>query len=236
MKKVLVAAFALIALTWGQSAAAQTKQHTETVTKKTGPGPNVKIKTETVTGTVKEFHPGREIEIEGPGGKDFEFDLDENAKIEGTIAVGQTATVHYTKDDKGKEHVVVVSEGAAAKHEMTHSTQAAAAGGNVPPGGKAHMESETKRTGPGPNVKVKSEVVIGTVKEYEPDEKLVVEGPDGKDYKFDLDDDDQQMAIKGSIAKGLKVRVEYTKSEGSERLVVVSLAGELTKPGKKVKG
>ena len=50
-------------------AMAQDKTHSETTTKQTGPGPDVKTKSETVTGTVKSYNAGKSIKVEGPGGK-----------------------------------------------------------------------------------------------------------------------------------------------------------------------
>lgn len=227
MKKLLLASLALTVLTWGD-AAAQTA-HTESVTKRKGPGPNTKVKTEIVTGKVTEYEPGKDIEIEGPGGDDFEFDLDEGAKVEGAIVVGQTATVRYTKGDAGKKSVVVLSGTAMSgkdPHAQAHQTQPA-------PGGRAHVESETKRTGPGPNSKVKTEIVVGTVKEYEAGEKITVTGPKDNDHSFDLDED---VTVKGAIVKGQQVRVEFTKGEdGTERVTIVSPAAA-AKTSKKSKG
>jgi uncharacterized protein YndB with AHSA1/START domain len=219
MKKILTAALALAFLVVGATALAQTS-HTESVTKKTGPGPNSKVKTEVVTGKVKKYEPGKEIEIEGPNGNDHDFDLDENATVKGNIAVGGTATVQFTKGDDGKKRVVVLSEGAASAAE-THAAHAA--GHALPPAGqegRTHVESTTKREGPGPNTKTKTEVVIGTVKEYEAGDKITVEGPGDKDYSFDLD---EQVTVKGAIVKGQKVRVEYTKTDdGTEHVTVLA--------------
>lgn len=231
MKSVFTAVLALAFVSLGANAVAQTT-HTESVTKKTGAGPDSKAKTEIVTGKVKEYEPGKEIEIEGPDGNDHEFDLDENATVKGKITVGETATVQFTKGEDGKKRVVVLSAGAATA-DQTHAAHAA--GHAVPPAtqeARTHVETTTKREGPGPNTKTKTEVVIGTVKEYEAGDKITVEGPNHEDYSFDLD---AQVTVKGPIVKGQKVRVEYTKSEqGTEHVVI--LAPVITKPGKKVKG
>jgi hypothetical protein len=226
MKRLIPAALALALFGWGQGLAAQT--HTESETKRTGPGPNEKVKTEIVSGQVKEYEAGKSIEIEGPGGKNHEFDLDENARVEGSIVVGQTATVHYTKEN-GNERVVVLAAG--APHAAMHGGHAAP---GLKAGEKAHMESTTKKTGPGPNTKTKTEVVVGTVKEYEAGKEIEVEGPGGKNYEFDLD---EQVLVQGAIVKGQQVRVEYTKmDDGTERVVILApMVG--SKPGsKKVKG
>ncbi|MFN2384835.1 MAG: hypothetical protein ABR576_00850 [Thermoanaerobaculia bacterium] len=216
MKRLMTAAFAVTLLAWGNGLAAQTT-HTESETKRRGPGSNEKVETEIVSGQVKEYEAGKEIEIEGPGGKNHEFDLDENARVEGSIVVGQTATVHYTKEN-GKERVVVLAAGALrAPMAGGHPGHGAPA---VKPGEKARMESTTERTGPGRNIKTKREVVVGTVKEYEAGKQIEVEGPSGKNHEFDLD---EQVLVKGAIVKGQQVKVEYTKmDDGTERVVILA--------------
>lgn len=73
------------------------------------PGPDVKTKTETVVGTVKQYEAGKKIKVTGPGGKDVSFDLDTSVTVNGAIAVGQRVSVEYTKSNDGKEHVTVLS-------------------------------------------------------------------------------------------------------------------------------
>ena len=214
MKRLITAALALTLLAWGQGLAAQTT-HTESETKRTGPGPNVKVETEIVSGQVKEYEAGKEIEIEGPGGKNHEFDLDKNARVEGAIVVGQMATVHYTKEN-GIERVVVLAAGAPKTAHGEHAGHAAPA---LTTGEKAHMESTTKRTGPGPNTKTKTEVVVGTVKEYEAGKEIEIEGPGGKNHEFDLD---KNARVEGSIVVGQMATVHYTKENGRERVLVLA--------------
>ncbi len=50
----------------GGVAPAQDKQHTETTTKQTGPGPDAKTKSEWVIGTVKDYEAGQEDQDRGP--------------------------------------------------------------------------------------------------------------------------------------------------------------------------
>jgi len=153
---ISVAAFGLL-LAASAAPAQEPATHTETTTKHTGAGPNTKTKTEWVSGTVKEYDAGRKIKIEGPGGKSYSFDLDKDAQVKGSIAIGQRAKVGYTKDTDGKEHVSVLSSGGAAtstKHSRnnmaatTDETQAANAGPRM------HSESTVKLTGPGPGHQV----------------------------------------------------------------------------------
>jgi hypothetical protein len=189
----------------GGTAPAQQAQHTETTTKQTGPGPDAKTKSEWVIGTVKEYEPGKKIKIEGPGGKDFSFDLEESARVQGTIVVGQKARVGYSKGTDGVERVTVLSAASA-------DTQAAV---SAP---RSHVESEVKESGPGPDVKTKSEVVVGTVKEYEPGKKIKVTGPGDKDFSFDLD---EGVGLKGNIAVGERVKVTYTKLSNGNKVLTV---------------
>jgi hypothetical protein len=85
-------------------------------------------------------------------------------------------------------------------------------------GTRVHSESTTKHTGPGPDSKVKTETVIGTVKTYEPGKKITVVGPKDKDYSFDLD---ENVAFKGDVAVGQRVKVMYTKTDGGDKITSV---------------
>ncbi|HLN81489.1 MAG TPA: hypothetical protein VK392_09895, partial [Thermoanaerobaculia bacterium] len=80
-------------------------------------------------------------------------------------------------------------------------------------GGTMHMKSESTVHKPGPDVKTKTEAVVGTVKEYEAGKKIKVTGPAGKDVSFDLD---KAVTVNGAIAVGQRVNVEYTKSNDRE--------------------
>ena len=162
MKRLTGATIALFCIAgWNAAAQVPDKAHTETTTKQTGPGPTVKTKGETVTGIVKEYEPGKKIKISGPADKTYSFDLDPTARVDGSIVVGQMAKVTYHKANDGTEHVSVVSEASA-------NAQTAA---GAP---KVHSESTVKHSGPGADTKTKKEVVIGTVKAYEPGKSLNV--------------------------------------------------------------
>lgn len=213
----LVAAFAFV----GSAALAQTKERTETTQKYEGPGKNTKMKSETVTGTVKTYNAGKKITVTGPKDKDFSFDLDQDVKVEGSVAPGQIVTVEYMKDVDGKEHVIVLSKGKArALESRSHEHSAAKpAESSVPAGGSMHMESTTKHKGPGPNTKVKTETVVGKVKEYEAGKKIVVTGPKNKDYSFDLD---ENVAMKGSVNAGDRVKVTFTKSDNGNKVTTIA--------------
>ncbi len=189
----------------------------ESVTKEKSVKGTSKTKSKTVTGTVKEYEAGKKIKITGPDDKTYSFDLEENARIEGTIVVGQTARVEYTKDNQGKEHVTVLSESKAAAEPSRPAAGGAEARASQTRG-TMHMESKTEQKGPGTKTKVKTEIVIGTVKEYEAGKKITVTGPKDKDYAFPLD---ENVAVMGSVKVGERARVSYTKSDGGEKVTTV---------------
>ncbi|HEV8610500.1 MAG TPA: hypothetical protein VGS98_10610 [Thermoanaerobaculia bacterium] len=220
MKKILVTAVALCFLAGVQAAFAQEKVHIETKVKEKGPGPNVKVKKEVTIGTVKEYEAGRKIKVVGPGDKTYTFDLDKNARVIGTVAPGKMATVEWVKDNHGKEQVTVITG--------SGSTKGAAEMAAPAPNETMASKSKTTVNQPGPDVKMKTETVIGTVKEFERGKKIKVTGPGGKDYTFDLD---KGVGMKGKVAVGSRVKVEYTKTnDGSQHVTVVSLvSGRKTK-------
>jgi len=99
--------------------------------------------------------------------------------------------------------------------------------------GSMHMTSTTNHKGPGPNTKIKTETVIGSVKEYEAGKKIVVTGPKNKDYKFDLDDN---VGMKGPVNVGERVKVTYSKGESGDKVTTVvpyPMASKHTKKAKK---
>jgi hypothetical protein len=209
MKRIMGAAVSLCLLAGSQAfAQAQEKKAVETTTKQTGPGATLKTETQSVSGTVKEYEAGKKIKLSGPGDKSYSFDLGENAKVEGAIVVGQMATVKYSKGTDGKESVTVVS---------------AATGNAVAAGGDStiYSESTAKHSEPGLSTKTKTEVVVGTVKEYEAGKSIKVTGPDSKDYSFDLTD---MAALKTAVTVGERVKVTFTKSNnGAKATTIVSL-------------
>jgi hypothetical protein len=203
---VLRAAVTALGLVVGvASVPAQEKTHTETTTKQTGPGPDAKSKTEWVSGTVKAYEVGKKIEISGPGDKTFSFDLDEGARVDGTIVVGQPARVGYWKGPDGAQRVTVLSD--ASKSSQGAMTAP-----------RSHVETSNKQAVDGPDLKTKSEVVIGTVKEYEAGKKIKVVGPGDKDFTFDLD---QGATVQGAVAVGERVRVTFTKTSDGDRVTTV---------------
>lgn len=93
----------------GCSSGPETKVEKEgpaTVVEQTGPGENVK--TTMVTGVVTKYDLGKEIAVRAEDGNDHDFQLDEGARVEGTVEIGKPATIHYTESG-GKKQVTVVS-------------------------------------------------------------------------------------------------------------------------------
>jgi hypothetical protein len=202
MKRILCVAV-LTALVGATPAllAQEAKAHVESTTK----SGDTKVKTETVTGTVKAYDPGKKIKISGPNDKTYSFDLDTNARVEGTIVVGQPAKVEYSKVN-GVEHVTVLSNAS-----LSSATAVSAP--------KSHTESTTKSSSPAGSSKVKTETVVGTVKEFEAGKKIVVTGPKKKNYSFDLD---EAASMTGSVAVGDRVKVTYRKIDGRKKVTIVS--------------
>ena len=215
IKRTIVMAAAVCFLLGSQAALAQTTMHTESKTKQTGPGPDTKVKTERVVGTVKEYEAGKKIKVVGPNDKVYSFDLDTAVRIEGTVTVGQMAQVEWTKEN-GRERVTVIAPFALG----TRSSTAKARTGTAAAGHDLHVKAEKTIHQPGPDVKTKTEVVVGTVKEFEPGKKIKVVGPNDKDFSFDLDGG---VTMNGSVAVGQRVKVEYTKSGAGDHVTVVSL-------------
>jgi hypothetical protein len=90
------------------------------------------------------------------------------------------------------------------------------------PGSTMHMESTTKEKGPGPNTKVKTEIVVGSVKTYEAGKKITVTGPKDKDYSFDLD---ENVTMQGSAVNvGDKVKVTYVKGDNGNKATIIGPA------------
>jgi hypothetical protein len=215
MKHVLAMAAVLFFVAGAPAAAQEKKVQIESRTKQSGPGPDSKVKKEITVGTVKEYEAGRKIKVVGPNDKTYSFDLDGNARVEGAITAGQPVTVQWTKDDNGREHVMVLS-GAG-------STKGAAEMAMQPKPDPSHdVRTRSKKTihQPGPDVTTKTELVVGTVKEYEPGKKIKVVGPGDKDVSFELD---KSVTVNGAVAVGQRVKVEYSKSEGKEHVTVLSL-------------
>ncbi len=177
----------------------QEKSYSESKTKeKTSEGTS-KYRTRIVTGTVKDYDAGKKITISGPNNKSYAFKLDQNALVEGNIAVGQNAKVEYTERG-GDKYVTVLSEAKAASRAAS---------------GSMHMTSTTRQRGS----RVKTETVVGSVKEYEAGKAITVTGPENKDYSFDLD---KNVAMKGSVSVGERVKVSYTKTSGGQKVTSVS--------------
>ena len=69
---------------------------------------------------------------------------------------------------------------------------------------------------------MKTETVIGTVKEYEAGKKIVVTGPQDKEYRFDLD---ENASVVRPVAVGDRVKVTYQKGDTGEKVTVIAHYG-----------
>jgi hypothetical protein len=98
----------------------------ESTTKTKGPGKNVKVKTETVIGNVKEFESGKKIVVTGPKDKDFKFDLDDSVAMTAPVSVGERVKVTYTRGDNGDKAVTVVPYPTASKSSSKKTKKTAA--------------------------------------------------------------------------------------------------------------
>lgn len=194
---------------------AQTTVHSESKVKQTGPGPDTKVKSEKVVGTVKEYEAGKKIKISGPQDKVYSFDLDGAVRVDGAVTVGQMAQVEWTKEN-GRERVTVISPFALGIGSSTVKART----GTAVAGHDLHMKTEKTIHQPGPDVKTKTEVVVGTVKAFEPGKKIKVVGPNDKIFSFDLD---QGVTMNEAVAVGQRVKVEYTKGDMGKHVTVLSL-------------
>jgi hypothetical protein len=202
MKRIIGTAAGLCLLAASQAfAQAPETKAVETTTLQAVPGSTLKTETQSVVGTVKEYEAGKTIKLSGPGDKSYSFDLRGDARVDGTIVVGQMATVKFTKGADGKETVVAISE----------ATANAVTAADAP---KMHSESVTKSTGPTADTKTTTETVVGTIKEYEAGKSIKVTGPQNKDYSFDLTD---MATLKKAVSVGERVKVTFTKSDNGDK-------------------
>jgi hypothetical protein len=208
MKRILSAAVTLCFFVAAAAASAQTdtRMHQQTTTKESGPAGKSRLQTEEVTGIVKEYEPGKKIKISGPGDKSYSFDLDNNARVEGPIVVGEMARVEFSRSSDGRKSVRVLSR--ASREDVSVTTAPT-----------SYMETTTKEKGPEGSRKMKTETLVGTVKEYEAGKKIKVTGPDNKSYSFNLD---EAVSMTGPIAIGDRVKVTYTKGDSDEKVTVLA--------------
>ena len=208
MKRIIGTAAGLCLLAASQAFAQQTPE-TKTVetgtTLRTLPGTTQTTETQSVSGTVKEYEAGKTITLSGPGDKSYSFGLRGDARVDGTIVVGQMATVKFTKGTDGKETVVAISE----------ATANAVTAADAP---KMHSESVTQNSSPTADTKTTTETVVGTIKEYEAGKSIKVTGPGNKDYSFDLND---TAVLKKAVRVGERVQVTFTKSDNGDKVTKI---------------
>lgn len=81
----------------------------------------------TTTGTVQSYTAGEEIVIGGSDGADLSLPLDAGARVDDTIAAGQTVTVAWLTDSLGRPHVTSIAPFAPASPEAAASAPASSA-------------------------------------------------------------------------------------------------------------
>jgi maltose-binding protein MalE len=81
-------------------------------------------KTDHAHGTITAWdEAGKTFKVKDKAGKEWDFSWNEKTKVVGTPKVGETVSLHYTKDKDGKawaSHITIGSPG-AAKKETTKS-------------------------------------------------------------------------------------------------------------------
>jgi hypothetical protein len=112
---VAVFAFLGTGIALGQASSVES-----TTKEKTSEG-TIKTKTLTVTGTVKDYEAGKEIEVTGPNDKNYTFKLDENVALKGPVEIGERVKVSYTKSDGGDKVTTVVAYPSASSKKKTKS-------------------------------------------------------------------------------------------------------------------
>jgi hypothetical protein len=65
---------------------------------------------------------------------------------------------------------------------------------------------------------MQKEVVVGTVKEYEPGKSIKIVGPQNKNYNFDLD---ETASFKGPVSVSDRVKVTYAKANDGQKVTMV---------------
>ena len=93
------------------TAADAPKMHSESTMTESGPAMamSTKTKTEVVIGTVKAYEAGKSIQVTGPDGKDYSFDLTDMSGLKKPVTVGERVKVTFTKSDGGSKATTVVA-------------------------------------------------------------------------------------------------------------------------------
>ena len=77
--------------------------------------------TQLMTGTVWAYAPGKSITIKVGDGKQYEMALEPNVRVDGSVAVGQLASLMWTTDNAGKTRVMSITAAPGSAMDIEHS-------------------------------------------------------------------------------------------------------------------
>ena len=77
--------------------------------------------TQLMTGTVWAYSPGRSITIKVEDGKQFDMVLEPKVRVDGSVVVGQLASLMWTTDSNGKTRVMSITAAPGSAMDIEHS-------------------------------------------------------------------------------------------------------------------
>jgi len=77
--------------------------------------------TQLMTGTVWAYSPGRSITIKVEEGKQFVMTLESGVRVDGSVVVGQLASLMWTTDGAGKTRVMSITAAPGSAMDIEHS-------------------------------------------------------------------------------------------------------------------
>ena len=77
--------------------------------------------TQLMTGTVWAYQPGRSISIKVGDGKQYDMTLEPGVRVDGSVAVGQLASLMWTTDNAGKTRVMSITAAPGSAMDIEHS-------------------------------------------------------------------------------------------------------------------
>ncbi len=77
--------------------------------------------TQLMTGTVWAYRPGQSITVKIDEGKQFDMVLDAGVRIDGSVVVGQLASIMWTTDNQGKTRVMSITAAPGSAMDIEHS-------------------------------------------------------------------------------------------------------------------
>lgn len=77
--------------------------------------------TQLMTGTVWAYQPGKSITIRVGDGKQYDMALAPGVRVDGSVAVGQLASLMWTTDNAGKTRVMSITAAPGSAMDIEHS-------------------------------------------------------------------------------------------------------------------